>query len=36
MSARLNYAHCPYCPEIRNTAGLKMHIKRAHPEKVGV
>lgn len=30
MSARLNYDKCPVCGEIRNTAGMTMHLRHAH------
>ena len=31
MSAHIEYDTCPGCGAIRNTAGLKRHIKEKHP-----
>lgn len=36
MSARTIYVKCPAkgCDEIRNAAGITMHIRRSHPAPV--
>lgn len=33
MAARLNFEACPQCGEIRNSAGMKSHLKKKHGTK---